>query len=130
MELFESREAQLSDVKEKKVARGRGCIYVHCGFYGSLYHSWTICPNPQQCLAAMIYSTNAQQESFKLISSRQTCLLQCFLMNTGSSCFSPHHLSGMPGQPELDLSKSLCLVISVINLPFFNFHFLTSIKST
>lgn len=50
------------------------------------------------------YHTDAQQESFKLISSRRTCLLQCF-NEYSSSCFSLHHLPGMQGKTELELSK-------------------------
>ncbi len=56
-------------------------------------------------VAAMISChTDAQQESFKLISSRRTCLLQCF-NEYSSSCFSLHHLSGMQRETELELSK-------------------------
>lgn len=48
------------------------------------------------------YHTGAQQERFKLISSRRTCLLQCF-NEYSSSCFSLHHLSGTQGKTELEL---------------------------
>ena len=67
----------------------------------------------QQCLDMISNHTSAQQESFKLISSRQTCLLQCF-NEYSSSCFSLHHLSGMHGQTELEVSKEqLSTVVSV-----------------
>lgn len=65
----------------------------------------------QQCLDMISNHTSAQQESFKLISSRKTCLLQCF-NEYSSSCFSLHHLSGMG--KELEVSKQqLSTVVSV-----------------
>lgn len=80
---------------------GKGYLYIMCTV-GIIAHLSKL----QQHLAdVMRCRTNAQQESFKLISSRQTCLQQCF-NEYSSSRFSLHHLSAMQGQAELELAKN------------------------
>lgn len=99
-----SRKTWLLDVPGKACWRKRlfiCAVWALWLFISSLAHLSGL----QRRLVDMISChSNAHQESFKLISSRPTCLLQCF-NEYSSSCFSPHHLSASRGQTELELSK-------------------------